>query len=232
MGNYKEGYIILMLDKNTPLNVIESFIDMMCFEKDYIHSELYRDKRINALNKRPEKFFQSEILDDFRVEVKILIKLPWMNQPVYEDLNYFIAFLKCEKKYNGKYSITEIEAEYLKNITITQVKKSLTSKKLKGFAIKLSILSKKYMNEFEDCLEFVRPYLVKGHTPCIGHIEDEDGTISKDIYIDSNYFENQMKQRVHICGGCPEYSLKVDCSTFERCKRAYLKGVTIGRCDL
>lgn len=232
MGNYKEGSIIVMLDKETPLSIIESFIDIMWFDKDYKNSEQYRNKRINALSRKSEKFFQSDILGDFKVDVKALIELPWMRHSVYVDLNYLIAFLKCEKKYNQKYNVTEIEAEYLDNITITQAKKSLTSKKIEGFAIKLSIQSKYYINEFEDCLDFVRPYLVKGHTPCVGHIEDEDGTLSKDIYIDSNYFENQMKQRVHICGGCPEYSLKVNCSTFERCKRAYLKGVATGRCGL
>ena len=83
MGNYKEGYVNLYLNKDTPFVVIESLVDLMYFPLDYKDKVDYRKERIEKLKAtKKHKFFKGEI-GRLQVEIEGLYGLFLLCRPLY-----------------------------------------------------------------------------------------------------------------------------------------------------
>lgn len=92
----------------------------------------------------------------------------------------------------------------------------------KGFYIRASVNTKRYNQELELFLDYIKDYLDKDSNPLVvGHIEDEDGYCKKDLVIDEEKFQQILNSQDYLCSGC-EYRMKhCFCENYNLCKRAY-----------
>ena len=69
-------------------------------------------------------------------------------------------------------------------------------------------------NSFSKCiwtLTLELNFLIENHPNKLGHVEDEDGYLRKDFYLDSNLFNKEMQKRKVVCEGCRKYVKNYDC---------------------
>ena len=57
------------------------------------------------------------------------------------------------------------------------------------------------------------------------YVEDEDGYLRKDFYLDSNLFNKEMQKRKVVCEGCRKYVKNYDCDNYIYCSEAFARGV-------
>ncbi len=228
MGNYKEGYIQVFLRNDTPMTVIESLVDLMYFPSDYKDGKDLKSDRIMRLkNTRKEKFFQGEI-GRLMVEIDPTF-MPLESHSLQTlDMNLYVIHCYCLDHYITDFKMMEdlyCDEKFTQNIGITSVKKALKKRKFSNLWLRVLVNAKQYTSELDDLIDFLKPYLVKGHENKVGHIKDEDGYLNKDIYLDKDFFKKQLISRKYICEGCEDYKPNFDCENWKKCKTAYEKGL-------
>jgi hypothetical protein len=224
MGNYKEGYVQLWLSPETPMTVIESLVDLMCFHSDYKNDKDLKSERIERLKKtRKEKFFQGEI-GRLRVEINpTFIPLECKSNQTL-DMYSYVTHCYCVDHYIIDSSMFEdlyCDEKFINGIGITSVKNALKKRRFDNLCLSVRVNAKQYTSELDDLVEYLRPYLIKNHSNKVGHIQDEDGYLNKDIYLDRDLVKKQIATRKHICGGCENYQENFDCPYWKKCSRAF-----------
>lgn len=229
MGNYFEGKLELELSKTTPIEVIVGLLGVMFLNKEE-SANFY--KQISNTSLKDTPFFKSPILNRLRVEIGITLPDQKYFGGGYEvfDIPYFLSYIAAGK--TGNRTARKIEIYYTSkkyNIENITYKDCLIAFKehmslIRSVKVYISVCAKGYTNELDLALDFLKPYLIKGHTDLVGYIEDEDCTVKKELYLDSKKFENKMLARKDVCINCDKYNKNIDCEIFKYCNAAYIKG--------
>ena len=227
MGNYKEGYLDLYLKKDTPFTIIESLVDLCYFDGDIKKGNNYREERIQRLKKnRKEKFFKGNI-ENLHIELSPMNKSIDSAPNGIMDLEAYVAYSYCVDHY-----ITDLKMfedlyceNFTKGISITSIKSALKKRRFETICVFVQVNSKVYKTEFDDLIDYLRPFLIESHPNRLGHIEDEDGYLCKDFYLDADYFNKEMLKRKFLCESCKRYKLNYDCENYNFCSEAFAKGV-------
>ena len=224
MGNYKEGNIKLWLSPETPFAVVESLVDLMWFRKDDKYSIDNREARINKLRKtRKEKFFQG-CIDRLHVDIEPTISVFSSNSTETMDMKAYVVYSYCIDHYITDMTMAEnlyCDDKFSDGIGITMVKNALKKRRYTNLCVNVRVCAKQYSAEFDDLIDFLKPYLIENHPNKVGHIKDEDGYLNKDLYLDRDLVKKQIAARKHICGGCENYQENFDCPYWKKCNRAY-----------
>ena len=224
MGNYKEGSMALYLSADTPMTVIESLVDLMSFKNDFNASKDYKAERIERLRKnRKEKFFKGYI-ERLYIDINPAFAAVDTKTVQIFDMNAYVTHCYCVEHYITDFKMFEdlyCDDLFTNSIGITMVKNALKKRKFKYLEVSVRVCAKQYSAEFDDMVEYLKPYLIKDHPNKVGHIEDEDGYLNKDIYLDRDLVKKQIAARKHICDGCENYQENFDCPYWKKCNRAY-----------
>ena len=228
MGNYKQGYLELYLKKDTPFTVIESLVDLSYFEDDFKKNKDLKAERIQRLKKnRKEKFFKGAI-ERLYIEVEPVVKELDVTINGQIDLKGYVVYSYCVDHYITDLKMFEdlyCDNNFTNGIGITAIKSALKKRRFEKIAVMVSVNSKGYNGEFDDLIEYLKPYLVENHPNKLGHIADEDGYLCKDFYLDIDYFNKEMSKRKVICKGCRKFTTDCDCENYMFCSEAFAKGV-------
>ena len=205
MGNYKEGYLELYLKKDTPFTVIESLVDLSYFDGDFKNGKDLRAERIQRLKKnRTEKFFEGNI-ENLHIELSPQIKGLDSTLNGMIDLKGYAVYSYCIDHYITDLKMFEdlyCDDNFTNGIGITAIKSALKKRRFEKIFVEVRVNSKRYYTEFDDLIDFLRPFLIENHPNKLGHVEDEDGYLRKDFYLDSNLFNKEMQKRKVVCEGC------------------------------
>ena len=224
MGNYKEGSIKLCLSPKTPFAVVESLVDLMHFRKDENFNIDSRDTRIEKLRKtRKEKFFQG-CIDRLHVDIEPTISMFSADIVETVDIKSYVVYSYCVDNYITDIGMIEdlyCDDKFDKGIGITMVKNELKKCRYKNLYVNVRVCAKQYSAEFDDLIEYLRPYLIENHPNKVGHIKDEDGYLNKDLYLDRDLMKREIASRKYICAGCKNYQANFDCPYWKKCLRAF-----------
>lgn len=229
MGNYYEGKLELELSKTTPIDVIVSLLGVMFFNKgeyDNFSEHILKTSLKDVL------FLKSPILNRIKVDMGVTFSDQKYYDDAYKvfDIPYFLSYIAAGKTGNRTARKIEIYCDSKKyNIENITYKDCLFAfkehiKLIRSVKVYISLCAKGYTNELDLALNFLRPYLIKGHPDLVGYLEDEDCTVKKEIYLDSKKFENKMLARKVVCINCDKYNKNIDCEIFKYCNAAYIKG--------
>ena len=228
MGNYKEGYLELYLKKDTPFTVIESLVDLSYFDGDFKNGKDLRAERIQRLKKnRTEKFFEGNI-ENLHIELSPQIKGLDSTLNGMIDLKGYAVYSYCIDHYITDLKMFEdlyCDDTFTNGIGITAIKSALKKRRFEKIFVEVRVNSKRYNTEFDDLIDFLRPFLIENHPNKLGHVEDEDGYLRKDFYLDSNLFNKEMQKRKVVCEGCRKYVKNYDCDNYIYCSEAFARGV-------
>ena len=224
MGNYKEGYVNLYLNKDTPFVVIESLVDLMYFPLDYKDKVDYRKERIEKLKAtKKHKFFKGEI-GRLLVEIDPTLSVFSANELETLDMKAYMVYSYCVDHYITDFSMFEglyCDDKLTDSFGITAVKNALRKRRFANLYIRVKVNAKQYSSELDDLIYYLTPYLIKNHPNKVGHIQDEDGYLNKDLYLDMDLIKREIASRNYICNGCANYQENFDCPYWKKCFRAY-----------
>lgn len=235
MGNYKEGFLEVVLKPDTPLEIKEAILNIGYYKGDVNTNN--HDKRLKALKSRPEKFFQSDYIGWLHPIFMFASYLPWDNsEKIFLSVEEFATleyFRKCHYKTKEEFNALSLSDEFF-DLSITDMRKLIKSPNYEELWVRVSVMNKYYTSELDDFVDFIRPYLLDDYKnqadAPIGHIEDEDGYLNKDIYAFKDLTSQILKSREKVCSGCKSYNLKGNyvCSEYERCKMVFERGYKKG----
>ena len=215
---------VVHINKGTPMEILEQVFGLMTYPEEPFS---IRDDRISALR---EKYPSSTLLSDEIFKMRITIDF-LCDFGSYLDFDSVKAIADFQKKDIWFDNINDA-IEYLENhkecddnfvmpinTSYEEILNSVGNMRLySGFLVAISCCSKSYNNEFDKIYAFFKPWFNVISNDMIGHIEDEDHTLSKSYYYDEKYFEEEMEERKIVCVGCSKYCAGYECSMYEYCQ--------------
>lgn len=235
MGNYYNGELRLVLKKTVPLNILCAILSFIHFPKDIeeLKENIVEERLVKLRERFPkESLFQSNILSCLNVEVGVNFPKKSSGYNLYcaQNLSYFLSYIAAGK--TGNRTQRKIEIYYnskkfnFENLTLSQCidafKKNIDL--VQSIVVCVQVNAKEYNNELLDFLNFLRPYLILNHRESVGYIQNEDGTVCKELFLNSLEYEKMKMQCKNICKDCERYNKDVDCSYFKYCKNAFIRG--------
>lgn len=231
MGNYKEGQIAVVLRADIPFQVKENIADAKHYYGENIDN---LEKRLKTLKQRPEKFFREGDLFSLGIEFEFIAFCPWENKDCSwspEEFNCLVYAKEHGLPFNTSKDFEKIylsDEKFFESVYITRMKQLLKSSLYKQLKIRMSVMSKQYTTEFDDFLDYIRPYVIDDYKKHlyhkIGHVEDEDGWVNKDFYMYPDKITVKEEDYKSVCEGCDEYIEGRHCKLYMVCKRAYERG--------
>lgn len=239
MGNYKEGFLEIPLQKDTPLSVIEPFVILEHFfgDKDLKNDRTSRESRIERYiqsikkssgnNEKLLTMLSSAAIGRLYIDIHFNIFLPWCNEMFEIDELGYVAYCdfmsrpfdKTMENFNKLY-----EFYSNKDLTFRKLNNNVKLKTFYNVILYIKVCSKQYSDEFDKIINFLRPYI--DSDDILGKIQDEDGYLNKKFFKDSRE-DVDLAVMSFCCPGCKSYNPGVNCDDFYSCKIAFKNGINL-----